>query len=185
MANRLQEQFKTKYADELFKELGLDNKMEVPSLSKIVVNMGMGSATKDSAAIDDAVEIITLITGQKPVVNKARTSIASFKLREGMPIGVSATLRGHRMWDFFDKLVNAVFPRVKDFRGVNPKAFDKQGNYSVGFDDHTIFPEIDRNKVAKIRGLQVTIVTTTKNDEHAKALLDKFNFPFKKDGKKE
>ncbi len=180
--NTYQAQYKKEIRDQLAKELGVENIMQVPNLEKIVVNMGMGEAVGNSSVIDEAVEILTLITGQKPVINKAKASIATFKLREGMPVGVSVTLRGKRMWDFFEKLVKVVFPRVKDFRGVSAKAFDKQGNYSVGFDDHTVFPEIDRNKVAKIRGLQVTLVTTTDNDEYAKALLSKFEFPFKKDG---
>lgn len=181
---RLQELYNKTYRNELMKELSLTNVMAVPTIKKIVINSGVGEATTNSSAIEDVVEILTLISGQKPVVNKAKSAISAFKIREGMEIGVSVTLRGSKMWEFFDKLVNVVFPRTKDFRGVNPKSFDGAGNYSVGILEHTVFPEIDPNRVQKIRPLQITIVTNTKKNEEAKALLDKFGFPFKQDGNK-
>lgn len=178
---RLREDYDKTIRKELMKEFGYSNIMEVPTLSKIVVNVGAGAALKESEALEDIVEIVTQITGQKPVVNKARKAVASFKVREGMEIGVSVTLRGDRMWEFFDKLVSIVFPRTKDFRGLSTKAFDGSGNYSIGIEDHTVFPEIDANNIRRVRSLQVTIVTTAKDDESGKALLDKFGFPFKKD----
>ena len=163
------------------KEGGFKNPMEVPMLKKIVVNVGAGEAVNNKTAIEEIVEILRLITGQKPVVNKAKKAVSAFKIREGMEIGVSATLRGDRMWEFFDKLVNVVLPRTKDFRGLSPKSFDGAGNYSLGVEDHTVFVEIDPNNVTKIRSLEITIVTTAKNDKDARLLLDKFGFPFKKD----
>lgn len=178
---RLQELYNKTYRKELMKELGLDNVMAVPTIQKIVINSGVGEAVTNSSAIEEMSEVLTLISGQKPVVNKAKKAIAAFKIREGLEIGVSVTLRGAKMWEFFDKLVNVVFPRTKDFRGVNPKAFDGAGNYSVGITEHTVFPEIDANKVQKIRPLQLTIVTSTRDDKMARALLDKFGFPFRKD----
>lgn len=178
---RLREEYNNKIKQELMKEGGFKNPMEVPMLKKIVVNVGAGEAVNNKAAIEEIVEILRLITGQKPVVNKAKKAISAFKIREGMEIGVSATLRGDRMWEFFDKLVNVVLPRTKDFRGLNPKSFDGAGNYSLGVEDHTVFVEIDPNNVTKIRSLEITIVTTAKNDKDAKLLLDKFGFPFRKD----
>jgi large subunit ribosomal protein L5 len=178
---RLREEYNNTIRAELVKELGLKNTMEAPKLEKIMVNVGAGASIKESDALEDIVEMVTLIAGQKPVVNKARKAIAAFKLREGMEVGVSVTLRGELMWEFFDKLVNVVFPRVKDFRGLNPKAFDGSGNYSIGIDDHTVFPEIDANNIKRVRSLQVTIVTSAKDDKSAKLFLDKFGFPFKKD----
>ncbi|KKR05653.1 MAG: 50S ribosomal protein L5 [candidate division WS6 bacterium GW2011_GWF2_39_15] len=175
---RLQEDYNKRVRPELMKELNLSNFMAVPTIKKIVINCGVGEAVTNGNAIEEVSEIISLIAGQKPVVNKAKKAIAAFKIREGLEIGVSTTLRGDRMWEFFDKLVNVVFPRTKDFRGVNPKAFDGAGNYSIGILEHTVFPEIDANKVAKIRPLQLTIVTSTKDDKQAYALLDKFGFPF-------
>ncbi|HVX93088.1 MAG TPA: 50S ribosomal protein L5 [Candidatus Dojkabacteria bacterium] len=180
MLARLREQYNTKVREELMKELGVTNVMAVPTIKKIVINCGVGEATTNKAAIEEVVEILTRIAGQKPVVNKAKKAIAAFKVREGMDVGVSVILRGNRMWEFLDKLINVVFPRTKDFRGVNPKAFDGAGNYSLGIIDHTVFPEIDSNKVQKIRPLQVTIVTSAKDDKKAYALLDKFGFPFTK-----
>ena len=180
--NRLRKLYTTKYKKELQKELGLDSIMAVPNLEKIVVNCGVGEAASNSQAIEEVVEIIQLITGQKPVVTKAKKAVSTFKIRQGDEIGVMVNLRGERMWDFFDKLVNVVLPRVKDFRGLSPKAFDGSGNYSLGLDDHIIFPEIDPNKVQKIRSLQVTLVFSTDDDEHSKAFLNKFGFPFKKHG---
>lgn len=178
---RLQEEYNKTYKKELMAELNLDNVMAVPTIQKIVINSGVGEAVNNSSAVEEMAEVLGAISGQKPVINKAKKAISAFKIREGLEIGVSVTLRGDKMWEFFDKLVNVVFPRTKDFRGVNPKAFDGAGNYSVGITEHTVFPEIDPNKVQKIRPLQVTIVTTTKDDKMARALLDKFGFPFKKD----
>ncbi|MCA9376677.1 50S ribosomal protein L5 [Candidatus Nomurabacteria bacterium] len=181
---RLKEIYEKEIKVELLKEGGYRNVMEVPTLRKIVVNSGVGEATTNSSAIEEVVEIIELITGQKAVVSKSKKAVSTFKLREGMDIGVYTTLRGEKMWEFFDKLVNVVFPRTKDFRGVSYKAFDGSGNYSLGIEEHTVFPEIDPNKVQKLRSLQVTIVTSAQDDKDAKLLLDKFGFPFKKDGKK-
>jgi large subunit ribosomal protein L5 len=154
--------------------------MQVPSLEKIVLNMGLGEAVSDKKAVDEALDELSLISGQKPRINRARKSIANFKLREGMPIGVSVTLRGVNMWEFFDRLLSIAIPRVRDFRGLNPKAFDGHGNYSVGASEQLIFPEIDFDRVTTTRGLNITIVTTADNDEAGKALLDAFGFPFRK-----
>ena len=154
--------------------------MQVPTLHKTVLNMGLGEVVGDKKAIGEAIDELGLITGQKPRVNKARKSIANFKLREGMPIGVSVTLRGVNMWEFFDRLLSIAIPRVRDFRGLNPKAFDGHGNYSVGASEQLIFPEIDFDMVTTTRGLNITIVTTAENDEQGKALLDAFGFPFRK-----
>lgn len=178
---RLREEYNNRIRKELMGEIGYSNIMRTPTLSKIVVNVGAGIATKEAEALDDIVGIVTQITGQKPVVNKARKAVSAFKVREGMEIGVSVVLRGDRMWEFFDKLVNIVFPRVKDFRGLDLSAFDGSGNYSVGIEDHTVFPEIDANNIRRVRSLQITIVTTAKTDKEGKMLLDKFGFPFKKD----
>lgn len=179
-----QPRLKVKYNEEikaqLKDQLGLDNPMEVPTLSKIVLNMGLAEASQNKKVIDEAVEELGLIAGQKPRVNKARKSIANFKLREGMPIGVSVTLRGPRMWEFFDRLLSVAIPRVRDFRGLNPRAFDGRGNYSVGASEQLIFPEIDFDSVTETRGMNITIVTTADNDEAGKALLDAFGFPFRK-----
>lgn len=181
---RLQELYNKTYRNELMKELGLTNVMAVPTIKKIVINSGVGEAVTNSSAIEEMVEILTLIAGQKPVINKSKKAIAAFKIREGLDIGVSVILRGAKMWQFFDKLVNVVFPRTKDFRGVSAKAFDGAGNYSLGIVEHTVFPEIDPNRVQRIRPLQVTIVTNTKKNDEARALLNKFGFPFKTDGNK-
>ncbi len=178
---RLKEEYNKIIKKELLKEGNFGNIMAVPTLEKIVLNVGAGEAVKDSNALEDIKEILAKISGQKPVVNKARKAISAFKIREGMEIGVSVTLRGDRMWEFFDKLVNIVFPRVKDFRGLDVSSFDGSGNYSIGMEDHTVFPEIDPNNTSKIRSLEITIVTTAKNDKDGKMLLDKFGFPFKKD----
>ena len=178
---RLKEEYDKRIKKELKEELGYSNIMEVPTLSKIVINVGAGAALKEGEAMDEIIDLVTQISGQKPVVNKAKKAVSSFKVREGMEIGVSVILRGDRMWEFFDKLVNIVLPRTKDFRGLSASAFDGTGNYSLGIEDHTVFPEIDANNVRKIRSLEITIVTTAKDDKSAKALLDKFGFPFKKD----
>ncbi len=172
------------YAEEvkpkLMAELGLSNPMEVPTLEKIVLNMGIDEAINDKKAVDEAIEELGLISGQKPRINRARKSIANFKLREGTPIGVSVTLRGERMWEFFDRLLSVAIPRVRDFRGLNPKAFDGHGNYSVGASEQLIFPEIDFDKVTTTRGLNITIVTTADSDDHGRALLAAFGFPFRR-----
>ncbi len=180
--NRLKKLYKTKYRKELQKDLGLESIMATPNLEKIVVNCGVGEAITNSQAIEDTVEMLKLITGQQPVVTKAKKAVSTFKVRQGDAIGVMVNLRGERMWDFFDKLVNVVLPRIKDFRGLSPKAFDGNGNYSLGIEDHIVFPEIDPNKVQKIRSLQITLVFTNEEDNYTKAFLDKFGFPFKKHG---
>ncbi len=173
-----------KYSEEvkpkLMKDLGLSNSMEAPTLEKIVLNMGIGEALDDKKAVDEAVDELGLISGQKPRINRARKSIANFKLREGTPIGVSVTLRGERMWEFFDRLLSVAIPRVRDFRGLSPKAFDGHGNYSVGASEQLIFPEIDFDQVTTTRGMNITIVTTADNDEQGRALLDAFGFPFRR-----
>jgi len=175
---------KTRYAEEiglaLKEQLGLDNVMEVPRLDKIVVNMGVGEAVQDKKAIDFAMDELSLITGQKPRLNRSRKSIAGFKVREGMPVGASVTLRGVRMWEFFDRLLAVAIPRIRDFRGLNASSFDGRGNYSFGVTEQLIFPEIDFDQVSSTRGMDITICTTANNDEHAKALLDAFGFPFRK-----
>ncbi|MDP9494471.1 MAG: 50S ribosomal protein L5 [Actinomycetota bacterium] len=175
---------KVRYAEEvgpqLKEELGLENVMQVPRLEKIVVNMGVGEAVQDKKAIDAAMDELSLITGQKPRLNRSRKSIAGFKVREGMPVGASVTLRGARMWEFFDRLLAVAIPRIRDFRGLNSKSFDGRGNYSFGVTEQLIFPEIDFDQVSSTRGMDITICTTATNDEHAKALLDAFGFPFRK-----
>jgi large subunit ribosomal protein L5 len=182
MSARLKEDYNKKIKAELAKELDIKNPMAVPKLTKIMVNAGVGDATKEKTAIEEMVEIISNITGQRPVINKAKKAVAQFKIREGMDIGVSVTLRGDKMWEFFDKLVNIVLPRTKDFRGVSDKAFDNAGNYSLGIREHTVFPEIDPNNTARIRSLQVTLVMDSRSKEDSKAFLDKFGFPFVKHG---
>lgn len=177
---RLKEDYNKRIKSELQKDLGYSSIMEVPRIQKIVLNTGVGDATRNGAAIEEAVEIMTSIAGQKPQVSKARKAVSSFKLREGMEIGVYVTLRGEKMWEFLDKLISVVFPRTKDFRGLPSDSFDGQGNYSLGVEEHTVFPEIDPNKNQKLRSLQVTIVTSARSDNDAKALLDKFGFPFNK-----
>jgi large subunit ribosomal protein L5 len=180
MTARLKEQYERDIKGRLFEELGLDNVMQVPRLSKIVVNMGVGDAVQDGKLIDSAIEDLRIITGQQPRVNRSRKSIANFKLREGMAVGVSVTLRGDRMWEFFDRLVATAIPRIRDFRGLSPKGFDGSGNYSFGVTEQLIFPEIDYDKVAKVRGMDITFVTTAANDAQGKALLDAFGFPFRR-----
>lgn len=163
----------------LMDRFGYKNVMQVPKLTKIVLNMGLGEAIQNIKVLDSAVQELSLITGQKPVVTRARKSIAAFKLRAGMPIGCRVTLRGVRMYDFFTRLVNIALPRVRDFRGVSPKGFDGRGNYSLGIKEHIIFPEIDYDKIDKIKGLNVTIVTSAKTDEGGKALLQLMGMPFR------
>src|SRR5712675_660439 len=176
---RLRSRFDKEVAPALLKELDLKNAMAVPRLNKIVVNMGMGEATQNSKILDPAVNELGQITGQKPVVTRARKSIAAFKVREGMPIGCMVTLRGDRMYEFFDRLVNIVLPRVRDFRGVSTKSFDGRGNYTLGLHDQLIFPEIDYAKVDKLKGMNVTIVTTAANDNQSRALLKHLGMPFR------
>ncbi len=176
--SRLYDTYETKIKGELKSDLGIENINAVPKIEKIVVNIGVGAAIQNKKMLEDAVKELSTITGQKPVINKAKKSIASFKLREGMPIGTSVTLRKNMMYDFFDRLVNIALPRVKDFKGVSGKAFDGRGNYTLGVKDFMIFPELDFNKVEHSKGLNITIVTTATNDKDAKALLKKFGMPF-------
>lgn len=164
---------------ELTQEFGYANPMQVPRLEKVVLNMGVGEGVGDSKKVDSAVEDLSLIAGQKAVITRARRSVASFKLREGMPIGAKVTLRRQRMYDFLDRLITIALPRVRDFRGLNPKSFDGRGNYAMGVREHIVFPEIDYDKVDSIRGLDIIICTTASSDEEARALLKNFNFPFR------
>ena len=177
--SRLKETYQTDLMPALTKEFSYTSPMEVPRLEKIVLNMGLGEAIQNIKVLDAAVEELTLIAGQRPVVTRARQSIASFKLREGMPIGCMVTLRKGMMYDFFDKLVNVALPRVRDFRGLSDKSLDGRGNFTVGIKEHIIFPEIEYDKIDKIKGLNITIVTTAKTDEEGKALLKMMGMPFK------
>ncbi|HXE89687.1 MAG TPA: 50S ribosomal protein L5 [Terriglobales bacterium] len=179
MPARLREKFRTEVAPALMKEFSLKNPMAVPRLEKIVVNMGVGEATQNVKVLDPAVHELTQITGQKPVVTRAKKSIAAFKVRSGMPIGVMVTLRGDRMYEFFDRLVNIALPRVRDFRGVSTRSFDGRGNYTLGLREQLIFPEIDYAKVDKLKGMNVTIVTTARSDAEARALLKHLGMPFR------
>ncbi len=180
-APRLKERYQTEIAATLKASLGITNAMEVPRLEKIVLNMGVGQAITDRKYIESAMEELSTIAGQKARLNKSRRSIAGFKVRQGMPIGASVTLRGARMWEFFDRLVAVAIPRIRDFRGLNPRSFDGAGNYSFGVTEQLIFPEIDYDKVSNVRGLDITICTTTRDDVAAKALLEAFGFPFRRD----
>ncbi len=179
MAARLKERFAKEVAPVLMKEFSIKNPMAVPRLEKIVVNMGVGEATQNAKVLDPAVNELGQITGQKPVVTRAKKSIASFKVRAGMPIGAMVTLRGEQMYEFFDRLVNVALPRVRDFRGVSTRSFDGRGNYTLGLREQLMFPEIDYAKVDKARGMNVTIVTTAKNDNEARALLKHMGMPFR------
>lgn len=179
MTSRLKELYNDQIAKELQEELGYKNVMEIPKITKIVLNMGVGEGINDKKKVQNAAAELTLIAGQKAVVTKAKKSIAQFKLREGMPIGAKVTLRKDRMYDFLDRFVTIALPRVRDFRGISGKAFDGRGNYSIGIKEQIIFPEIDFDKVDQIRGLNVVICTTAKTNEEAKALLSKFKLPFK------
>ena len=182
-ATKIVPRLKTKYADSikssLLEEFKYENVNQVPRLVKVVVNMGVGDAAKDSKLIDGAVRDLTLITGQKPQVTKARKSIAQFKLREGMPIGAHATLRGDRMWEFVDRLVTLALPRIRDFRGLSGKQFDGNGNYTFGLTEQVMFHEIDQDKIDRVRGMDITVVTTAKTDDEGRALLKALGFPFK------
>lgn len=180
MSPRLKDKYDTEIRDQLKDQLELENVMQVPRLMKIVVNMGVGDVVQDGKLINGAVEDLRIITGQHPKVTKSRKSIANFKLREGLPIGASVTLRGARMWEFLDRLVAAAIPRIRDFRGLSPKGFDGRGNYSFGVDEQLIFPEIDYDKIQKVRGMDITFVTSAATNEQGKALLDAFGFPFRK-----
>ncbi len=180
MEPRLKVKYHNEVAPLLAAELELANVMQIPRLEKIVVNMGVGDGITDSKLVDAAMEDLAVITGQKPRLNRARKSIANFKLREGMPIGCSVTLRGDRMWEFLDRLISLAIPRIRDFRGLNPRSFDGRGNYTFGVTEQLIFPEIDYDKVVQIRGMDITIVTTALDDAAGKALLDAFGFPFRR-----
>ncbi len=182
MAHILKERYKTEVAPALMKSLNLDNVMEIPRIQKVVVNIGVGEALDNAKALDAAVGDLTIITGQKPVIQKARKSIANFKLREGRAIGVKVTLRGERMWSFLDRLMNVALPRVRDFRGVSANSFDGRGNYTLGLREQLVFPEIEYDKIDKLRGLEVTVVTTARNDDEARQLLQMLGMPFRKEG---
>jgi large subunit ribosomal protein L5 len=177
---------KTRYREEILpalrSEFEIGNVMQVPGLTKIVVNMGVGEAARDSKLIEGAIRDLTVITGQKPMVTKARKSIAQFKLREGMPIGAHVTLRGDRMWEFLDRLLSLALPRIRDFRGLNPGQFDGQGNYTFGLTEQVMFHEIDQDRVDRPRGMDITVVTTATNDEQGRALLKQLGFPFRDSG---
>lgn len=179
MAPRLKEKYDKKVASQLKKDLSIANPMDVPRLEKIVVNMGVGAAVTESKQLDAAIADMRTITGQQPMVTRAKKSIAGFKIRQGMPIGCKVTLRGDRMWEFFDRLLATAIPRIRDFRGLSAKSFDGRGNYSMGVTEQLIFPEIDYDKIDRTRGMDITFVTTAKDDEGAKALLEAFGFPFK------
>jgi len=178
--SRLRETYKTEITEAMMKKFGYDNVMQVPKIEKIVLNMGVGDARDNAKILESAVKDMEIIAGQKAVITKAKRSVANFKLREGMNIGCKTTLRGTKMYEFLDRLINLALPRVRDFRGVNPNAFDGRGNYSLGIKEQLIFPEIEYDKVDKVRGLDVIIVTTAKNDEEARELLTLFNMPFAK-----
>jgi large subunit ribosomal protein L5 len=177
---RLKEAYSQRVAPALKEQLGVANVMQVPRLEKIVVNMGVGEAVADRRQIESAMDELSLITGQKPRLNKSRRSVAGFKVREGMPVGASVTLRGNRMWEFFDRLLAVSIPRIRDFRGLNPRSFDGRGNYTFGVTEQLIFPEIDFDRVSSVRGMDITICTSANEDAHAKALLDAFGFPFRR-----
>lgn len=176
---RLKQRYEDEIKSALLEQFGYDNVMQVPGVVKVVVNMGVGDAAKDSKLIEGAVRDLTNITGQKPVVTKARKSIAQFKLREGMPIGAHTTLRGDRMWEFLDRLVTIALPRIRDFRGLSPKQFDGRGNYTFGLTEQSMFHEIDQDKIDRVRGMDITVVTTATNDDEGRALLKALGFPFK------
>jgi len=179
---RLKERFQSELKAQLQRDLGLTNVMQVPRPVKIVVNMGVGRATQQRSLLDGAVTDLTTITGQKPLVTKAKKSIAAFKLREGNEIGAKVTLRGDRMWEFYDRLVSLAIPRIRDFRGMSPKQFDGHGNYTFGLNEQLVFPEIDYDKIDSVRGMNVTIVTTAETDAQGLALLTVLGFPFRRDG---
>lgn len=179
---RLRVRYESQIRPQLFTTLGVRNIHQVPTIEKIVVNMGVGRATQQQSLLEGAVRDLEVITGQRPAIRRARKSIAAFKLRAGMPIGAMVTLRGDRKWEFFDRLVAIAIPRIRDFRGLNPRSFDGHGNYTFGVNEQLIFPEIDYDKMDATRGMDITIVTTADNDDHARALLAAFGFPFRKEG---
>ena len=179
VAPRLQARYRAEIVPALREQFGYANPMQVPGLVKVVVNMGVGEAARDSKLIDGAVRDLAAITGQKPVVTRARKSIAQFKLREGMPIGAHTTLRGDRMWEFLDRLVSLALPRIRDFRGLSPKQFDGRGNYTFGLDEQSMFHEIDQDRIDRVRGMDITVVTTATTDDEGRALLRNLGFPFK------
>jgi large subunit ribosomal protein L5 len=176
---RLLEKYHNEITPKLSQELGRTNRLSLPRLEKIVVNMGIGKAIQDQKILDEAVEHLTLITGQKPSIRRARRSVSQFKLREGMRIGACVTLRKHRMYEFLDRLVTLVLPRVRDFRGINPKAFDGRGNYSLGLNEQLVFPEVNPDKVKNVQGMNIAIVTTAQTDDEARLLLKEFGLPFR------
>jgi large subunit ribosomal protein L5 len=178
--SRLQEKYQSELAGEIQKKLGLKNSMQVPRITKITLNMGVGEAVADKKVIDNARADMEKISGQKPVTTIARKSVAGFKIRDGMPIGCKVTLRRERMYEFLDRLVNIAIPRIRDFRGLNPKSFDRQGNYSMGVQEQIIFPEINYDEIDELRGMDIIITTTARTPEEGRALLEAFNFPFKK-----
>ena len=177
--NTLKELYEKEIVPKLIEEFGYKNVMEVPKITKITLNMGVGEAAQDRKAMDGALSDMTAVSGQKPIVNNARKSVAGFKIREGWPIGCKVTLRKHRMYEFLGRLVDVAIPRVRDFRGLNPKSFDGRGNYSMGLREQIVFPEIEYDKIDKLRGMDITITTTAKTDDEARALLRAFNFPMK------
>ncbi|MEK7692938.1 MAG: 50S ribosomal protein L5 [Chloroflexota bacterium] len=181
MAPRLKERYKAEIAPELVKQFGYGNAMQVPRVDKVTVNIGLGEARENARAVESATAEVATITGQKPVVTKAKKAIANFKIRENMPIGVAVTLRGDRMYEFLDRLLNAALPRIRDFHGVPAKAFDGRGNFSLGVKEQLIFPEIDYDKVDKIRGMQINIITTARTDEEGRRLLELMGMPFSKE----
>jgi len=182
MSQLLKDRYKNEVAPALMDALTLENVMQIPRIQKVVVNIGVGEALENAKALDAAVADLTQITGQKPIVNKARKSIAAFKLREGRAIGVKVTLRGDRMWAFLDRLINIALPRVRDFRGISPNSFDGRGNYTLGLREQLVFPEIEYEKIDKVRGMEVTIVTSARNDDEARQLLGMLGMPFRKEG---
>ncbi|MDH3753586.1 MAG: 50S ribosomal protein L5 [Acidimicrobiia bacterium] len=179
---RLKQRYDDELRGQLQADLGLGNVMQVPRISKIVVNMGVGDAVSQARLLEGAIADLAIISGQKPLTTRAKKSIANFKLREGNPIGAKVTLRGDRMWEFFDRLINLAIPRVRDFRGLSPRSFDGRGNYTFGVTEQLIFPEIDYDKVDSVRGMDITIVTTAKSDDEGRALLGAFGFPFRREG---
>ena len=177
---RLQDYYRSTVVKQLQEKLGISNVMAVPRLEKITLNMGLGDSARDKKVIENAVAEMSAISGQKPIVTYARKSIAGFKLRDGMPLGVKVTLRRQQMYEFFDRLINITTPRIRDFRGLNPKSFDGRGNYSMGVREQIIFPEIDYDKIDMLRGMDITITTSASSDDHARALLESFDFPFRR-----
>lgn len=182
MTHILKLQYQEDVVPALMRVLGLNNRMQVPGVKKIIVNIGLGEARENPKALDAAISDLGTITGQRPIITRARKSIAAFKLREGNPIGAKVTLRGDRMWAFLDRLMNVALPRVRDFRGTSPNSFDGRGNYTLGLREQLVFPEIDYDKIDKVRGLEITIVTTADNDDHGRHLLQMLGMPFRKEG---